>query len=423
MFKFIHAADVHLDSPLHRLDNYEGVPIDEFRQATRRAFENLIRLAISENAAFVLIAGDLYDGDWKDYNTGLYLVSQLRRLDDADIPVFILAGNHDAASRISKTLRFPENVRLFSVHDPETYYIDTLNVAIHGQGFASPAVKRDLSKHYPNAAVGYFNIGLLHTCATGREGHENYAPCSVEGLSSKGYDYWALGHVHAYEMLTTDPLIVFSGNIQGRHVRETGPKGCVLVSVDDDGRADAMFRPLDVVRWEFVHVDAGYAESGYDIIDRVSDRIDMLMETNGDMPMALRVHIEGETVVCDEILSDVERWINEIRSLAIDSGNRRIWVEKVKFDLGLPISGQVPKTPQGAVGELLQLFDELQSDENGRRLLLEELVDLQRRLPRELKMPLESDSSDDTWLDDLMAQVRPTLVSRLLRKGVRNADR
>jgi exonuclease SbcD len=423
MFKFIHAADVHMDSPLHRLDTYEGVPVDEFRQATRRAFENLIRLAISENAAFVLIAGDLYDGDWKDYNTGLYLVSQLRQLENAGIRVFLLAGNHDAASRISKTLRFPENVRLFSVDDPETYYIDELNVAIHGQGFASPAVKKDLSKHYPNAAAGYFNIGLLHTCATGREGHENYAPCSVEGLLSKGYDYWALGHVHAHEVLTTDPLIVFSGNIQGRHVRETGPKGCVLVNVDDDGRAEAMFRPLDVVRWESVHVDADQAESGYDIIDRVSDRIDMLMEKNGDMPMALRVHIEGETIVHDEILSDVERWINEIRSLAIDSGNRRIWVEKVKFDLGLPISGQVPKKQQGALGELLQLFDELQSDENGRRLLREELMDLQRRLPRELKMPLESDSPDSTWLDDIMAQARPMLVSRLLRKGVRNADR
>jgi hypothetical protein len=184
-----------------------------------------------------------------------------------------------------------------------------------------------------------------------------------------------------------------------------------------------VFRPLDVVRWESVHVDAGHTGSGYDIIDRVSERIDMLMETNGDMPMALRVHIEGETAVHDEILADAERWINEIRSLAVDSGNRRIWVEKVKFDLSASISGHVPKHPQGAVGELLQLFDELRSDEDGRRQLFEELIDLQRRLPRELKMMLENDRPDNHWLDDLMAQARPMLVSRLLRKGVRDADR
>ena len=146
MFKFIHAADVHLDSPLHRLDTYEGVPVDQFRQATRRAFENLIQLALDEKVSFVTIAGDLYDGDWKDYNTGLYLVSQLKRLNDTNIPVFILAGNHDAASRITKTLRFPENVRMFPVNEPATFYLDGPQVALHGQGFASASVKKDLSK-------------------------------------------------------------------------------------------------------------------------------------------------------------------------------------------------------------------------------------------------------------------------------------
>jgi DNA repair exonuclease SbcCD nuclease subunit len=423
MFKFIHAADVHLDSPLHRLDSYEGVPVDEFRQATRRAFENLIELAITEKVSFVLIAGDLYDGDWKDYNTGLYLVSQLKRLKDANIPVFIVAGNHDAASRISKTLRFPENVRLFSANDPETFYLNDLNVAVHGQGFATPAVKRDLSKKYSNAAAGYYNIGLLHTCATGREGHENYAPCSLEGLKSKGYDYWALGHVHAHEALAKDPLILFSGNIQGRHARETGPKGCVLVTVDDAGRADWAFRPLDVVRWESVHVDAGHAGSAYDLMDRVSDRIDMLLEVNGDMPLAIRVRIEGETRAHDELLSDVERWVNEIRSLAIDSGDRRIWVEKVKFDLGRPLSERFTETPEGAMGELLSLFDELQSDEKGRLQLLAELDDLQRRLPRELRMMLDSVEFGDGRLNDALAQARPMLVKRLLRKGPKDADR
>ena len=114
MFKFLHAADIHLDSPLHKLDHYEGAPVEEIRQATRRAFENLINLAIVEKVAFVLLTGDLYDGDWKDYNTGLYFASQMSKLREAGIPVYIIAGNHDAASKITKTLKLPEGIKIFS---------------------------------------------------------------------------------------------------------------------------------------------------------------------------------------------------------------------------------------------------------------------------------------------------------------------
>jgi exonuclease SbcD len=107
MLTFLHAADIHLDSPLHNLDLYEGAPVEEFRQATRRAFENLIHLAISEKVAFVLIAGDLYDGDWKDYNTGLYFTNQMRNLGEAGIRVAVIRSNHDAANTYcSKATKF-----------------------------------------------------------------------------------------------------------------------------------------------------------------------------------------------------------------------------------------------------------------------------------------------------------------------------
>jgi len=418
MFKFIHAADIHLDSPLHRLGAYEGVPVEAFRRATRRAFENLIQLAISKKVSFVLIAGDLWDGDWKDYNTGLYLVSCLKQLNTADIPVYMIAGNHDAASRISKTLRFPENVKMFSVDAPETITVEGLDVALHGQGFASPAMKKDLSKKYPEAVTGHYNIGMLHTCATGREGHESYAPCSIEALKSKGYDYWALGHVHTREILSEDPLILFPGNIQGRHIRETGPKGCMLVTVDDTGGTTPVFKSLDVVRWESVHVDARNCDSGYDILDRLSEEIERILEANGTIPMALRIHVHGETPVQSEILSDTERWLNETRALAIDAGSGQLWVEKVKFDLSPPLSDQPFQRAEGALGELLKLFDELQAGPQGKLQLFDELQDLQRKLPHELKMELELKNGGEEWLKYLMTRVRPMLVRRLLNKGI-----
>ena len=135
MIKFIHTADIHLDSPLHRLEAYEGAPVEEIRQASRRAFENLVELAVAENVDFVLVAGDLFDGDWKDYNTGLYFIKQIHRLKKADIDVFIVSGNHDAAGRMTRALPYPENVHVFSHKKPETQTLDTLKVAIHGQRF------------------------------------------------------------------------------------------------------------------------------------------------------------------------------------------------------------------------------------------------------------------------------------------------
>src|SRR6202011_3159455 len=136
MFKFLHAADIHLDSPLKGLERYEGAPVEQIRKATRRALENLVQLAVMEKVDFVLIAGDLYDGDWKDYNTGLFFLAQMARLRSAEIKVFILSGNHDAANQLTKHLRPPENVRFLSDRKPETVRLDEIGVAIHGQGFA-----------------------------------------------------------------------------------------------------------------------------------------------------------------------------------------------------------------------------------------------------------------------------------------------
>lgn len=415
MFKFLHAADVHLDSPLHKLDLYEGVPVDEFRQATRRAFVNLIEMAISENVAFVLIAGDLYDGDWKDYNTGLFLVNQMARLHDQNIPAFIIAGNHDAANKITKTLRFPDNVHLFPSAKPATFQIENINVALHGQSFSSAVVKKDLSQSYPDPAKGFYNIGLLHTCANGREGHEPYAPCSIDQLNNKGYDYWALGHVHKHEILQVDPPIVFSGNTQGRHIREIGPKGCVLVSVDDSGLSEIEFKPLDVVRWEVADVDATNVDRGYEVVDRFKQRLEQLIEENQNMPLAVRVYVKGETPVHDEMLSDMERWSNEIRSTAMDVGNDKVWVEKIKFRTRLPVSDKSLGQSDGAIGELLGLFEELKIDRAARFDLVSELADIDKKLPRELKEGPEGLRFDDDWLNDLLDQVRPMLVKRLLR--------
>ncbi|MCF8079871.1 MAG: DNA repair exonuclease [Desulfobacterales bacterium] len=417
MIKFIHAADVHIDSPLHRLEDYEGAPVDEFRKAARRAFENMVQLAVSEKVAFMLIAGDLYDGDWKDYNTGLFLARQMSRLDQAGIPVFIIAGNHDAASQITKKLRFPENVRMFPADRSSTFQLEDLQVAVHGQSFSSPAVKKNLAKDYPDPVSGFFNIGLLHTCANGREGHEPYAPCTVEDLSSKGYDYWALGHVHQYEVLSQDPPVVFSGNIQGRHIRETGTKGCVVVDVDDAGRSELTFTPVDVLRWARADVNAAGAEDPYRVVDLIRSELEKLLEKNDGIPLAVRVFVAGETKAHSDLLADPERWTTEIRSVAGEVGVNRIWVEKIRIETEPPLAGR-PLHKTGAIGELLELIEQLAEDPSARQELSAELADLDQKLPREIKDGPDGLHFDDPdWTADLLVKVQPMLIRRLLRRA------
>ena len=174
--KFIHAADLHIDSPLVGLCCYEGAPTERLREATRRALENLVALAIEETVAFVIIAGDLFDGPWRNMHTGLFTARQFRRLEDAEIGVYLVRGNHDAESQVRQKIKWPGNVHEFSVHRAETICLEGIAVALHGRGFAHPQVTDDPVPKYPSPVPGMFNIGVLHTNVDGSQGHDPYAP-------------------------------------------------------------------------------------------------------------------------------------------------------------------------------------------------------------------------------------------------------
>lgn len=416
MFKFIHAADIHLDSPLKGLERYDGAPVDQIREATRQALDNLVQLAITEEVAFVLIAGDLYDDDWKDYNTGLFFIGQMAELRNAGIPVVLLMGNHDAANKMTKVLRMPDNVRTLSHRKPDTIELQDYGVAIHGQSFAKAAVTDDLSAGYPTPRSGFFNVGMLHTCATGREGHEKYAPCTIDGLLSKRYDYWALGHVHKQEILREDPPIVFPGNLQGRHIRETGPKGCVIVTVDDSNAVSVQRHYLDAVRWEMCSIDATDAANREEALDRLGDVLNQLVQRNEGRLLAVRVQVSGACPAHDKIASQPERWLNEVRNAALQVGEA-IWIEKVISRTSRP-RGPDGEPTDGPLGEITEMIKELRSDEKRLTPLSGELEELKRRLPPELREGPDAIRLDDPqWLRQVLAEVQPMLVSRLLENG------
>lgn len=354
-FRFLHAADIHLDSPLHGLARYEGLPVEEIRGATRAAFDNLVARAIEEAVDFVLIAGDLFDGDWRDMGTGLYFARAMGRLDQAGIPVFILAGNHDAASVVTRSVPWPPNVRLFGSRKPETHVLPELGVAIHGQSFHTPATTDNLALAYPPAQPGAFNIGMLHTALAGRPGHEAYAPCSVDDLRAKAYDYWALGHVHDFERVSEDPPIVFPGNIQGRTIRETGAKGAVIVSVADRAVRAIDRIDLDVIRWVRADIDCSGASA--DLTERMRTALTVLHDRNdAGLPQIVRLSLVGATAAAGALHDRAAGLRDDARAIAA-AISPDLHIEKVKVLVTEP-AGDRPALG----GDLSALIEEAASD-------------------------------------------------------------
>lgn len=417
-FRFLHAADIHLDSPLQGLQRYEDAPIDRIRGATRRAFSALVDRALERRVDFVVIAGDLFDGDWRDYNTGLFLTGQLRRLREADVPVVMIAGNHDAANRMTRSLPLPDNVTMMGHARAETKRLDRWDVAIHGQSFARQAVCENLAAGYPRADSGLFNLGLLHTCLGGVEGHERYSPCTPAELDRLDYGYWALGHVHGRSSHGDGVPIEFAGNPQGRHAREVGPKGCLLVEVGAAGTARVTFERLDVVRWEVVRVDATGLDGEDDLHAGLDAALRVLLadEAGSDRLLAVRLRVEGPTILDDRLRGDGDRTSAALRSVANGREPGRLWVEKVEVATRRP-SREHP--PDGPMAELESIIRELRSDPAAIGGLVPELDELRKRLPTEVDgladRPL---LVDPDWLNERLDEVLP-LLGELLRDAGR----
>lgn len=412
--KLVHAADIHLDSPLRGLERYDGAPVDEIRGASRRALENLVELCRVEAADLLLIAGDVYDGDWRDYNTGLFFAAKMAELAREGVRVVVLRGNHDAASRITRHLRLPEGVEELATRAPETRVLEELGVAVHGQGYSRRDVTDDLARAYPDPVPGLFNVGLLHTALEGREGHDRYAPCSVDALRSKGYDYWALGHVHRREVVCEDPWIVFPGNLQGRHVQEAGPKGVTLVRVEDGVVRSVEPRELDAVRWTVCEVGADGARSAHDVVDLARESLARAVEEAGERTLAARVVVTGTSAAHGELSADPERWLHEVRAASLDLA-APVFVERVVLRTRTAIDLDALRRHDDPVGALLRSLDDLRGDEAGLEALVEELRDLEAKLPAEYRgHPDALDLRDPRAVAFLLDDVEQMLVPRLL---------
>jgi DNA repair protein SbcD/Mre11 len=415
-FRFLHASDVHLDAPLLGLSRYPGAPVDEVRQATRCSLTNLVDVAIDEEVAFVIVAGDLFDGAGRDYHSALFVVAEASRLREAGIPLVIASGNHDAASVVSKQLRPPDNVHRFPSTRPGSHVLENVPVVLHGQGFARPETRDNLAASYPAPRPGLLNIGVLHTNIDGRLGHAGYAPCGLDDLLRTGFDYWALGHVHARAVLSEEPWVVFPGCTQGRHIRESGRKGATLVSVED-GRITAVdHRDLDVLRWALIEISATDADED-ELLDRALEAVEAHAMAADSRLLAVRIVVSGQSELHRRLVAERVRMLNEFRSVVNGAGAGQVWLEQVRFETTAPIDVTRLLARDDAVGGLLRTLRSLPKDEEALLSLAEELVDLQRKLPADIADD-DFDLSDASMLARLVGDLEHLLLPRLSSSGV-----
>jgi len=349
MFRFIHTADLHLDAPLHSLALKDEVLSDLVGSATRGALEQIVTLCLEEDVHALLIAGDLYDRDLHSMKTAAFLTAQMERLNAAEIPVFIIRGNHDAASVITKELDLPPNVHVFSGHGG-TERIDEHGIAIHGVSFAKPQAPESLLPKYPAPVAGCFNIGLLHTSLAGSEGHDTYAPCSVSDIRNHGYDYWALGHIHKRQVHSEAPYIVMPGMPQGRDIGEAGTETVTLVSVSD-GTVTLEERRTSQIEFNRLPCALDGVEEWRDMIAGITAAI----KQTGSLAAGntiLRIELTGQTPLAWRARRDMDLLSEQIREAAEAIGT--VWIEKVVCHLRQPEASETREDPRFELQAIMQ---------------------------------------------------------------------
>lgn len=406
----VHAADIHLDSPLRGLGRLcDDDLANRLRLATRSAFDNLIDHCLTTKPDALILAGDLYDGDWRDYSTGVYFTDRMRDLGDAGIPVVLVRGNHDAESVISRSLTLPPNVAQLRTDRPETKVFEDAGLAVHGQGFATKAVSANLALDYPAPIRGLVNVGVLHTSVQGYANHDPYAPCSVADLTGRGYEYFALGHVHTREVLTGGrTTVAFSGNLQGRHPRELGPKGALDVRLSLEADAKVDFVELDVARWELLKVDvssAGDLSGAFDLIDTA---VGHTREDAGIRPVVARITLVGTSTLAGS-LADADLVGHEIRPRAARHG---VAVDRIRSVVTAPPDSR--RMPQAQRFALQLVIDGLLADPGGLRADPSLKPDLDALLAEvgQYTRGVEPDIASTGQFDDLATEACQRLLAR-----------
>ncbi|NPD18843.1 metallophosphoesterase family protein [Alterinioella nitratireducens] len=327
MTKILHTADVHLDSPLRSLALRDPELRDRVRTSSRTALTRIIDIALAEDVAALLIAGDLFDGAERSARTASFLTLQLERLREHGIRVFYIKGNHDAENPLTGELTLPDNVHVFDGRGCKVQLAE--DVWIHGVSFANRHAPESLLPKFPAPVEGAVNIAILHTSLAGAEGHDPYAPCTVGDLTDAGFDYWALGHVHRRQVHSKAPWVVMPGTPQGRDIGEPGPKSATLLTIDKAIEIEEV--PTSAVEFLHLQIDATDTDSDDALRDMLRRTLRDTARNLVSESAVIRLQLTGRTRRRWQVLRDQDVWKEAAAQYARETG--RLWLEKVVFDL------------------------------------------------------------------------------------------
>ena len=369
--RFVHAADLHLDSPFTGLRAAAPAHVaDAIYSATFRAYENIIELCIAEQVDALLIAGDVYDAADRSLRAQTRFVDGLEKLHDAGIRSFVCHGNHDPLDGWEARLAYPPRCHRFG---PEfegvpVFENDPGRAVVHGISFPRRDVAENLVSRLGDVDSDAFSIGLLHTNVGGNPGHAPYAPCSLDDLRRSGIDYWALGHIHTRQILQEQgPTVVYPGNPQGRHANETGARGVYLVEVDDSGRVDATFHAVDSIRWERLSVDIGDLATEQALLDALDNGMEQVSNDADGRPVIVRVTLEGRGEL-NQSLRQVDA-VDHLAEQINESWTGQspfAWCERIEDRTRVPFDRQERLAGADFLAEVLRTTD--QARENPERL-------------------------------------------------------
>jgi exonuclease SbcD len=385
--RFIHAADLHLDSPFRGMSALPERVRERVRESTFEALKELVALAIQEKVDFVLISGDVYDVSDRSLRAQIRFQKAVEHLAIEGIPAYIIHGNHDPEDGRAAKLVWPADVHFFASDHVETLQVvkqDRGMIAeIHGMSYGSSAVTENLALKFKRGQAEVCQIGLLHTNVDGDPHHDNYAPCRKQDLIDAGMHYWALGHVHTRQVMNLQPAIVYPGNIQGRSIRETGPRGCYLVDIDESGRAELTFHALDTVRWFQETLSVSSIPSEQMLKDRLGELLDRLRQDAKGRDGIVRIVLEGRSEIHERLRKGraLQELMDELREDEVERSSF-VWIESIEDRTASELDLAAVLEEKSFLGDLLRYAAALQSDDSALESFAEEALAALQGLPQ-----------------------------------------
>jgi exonuclease SbcD len=410
-FTFIHAADLHLDSPFKGLSKVPAAVRERLRESTFAAMRKLTELAKREKVDFVVLAGDLFDMAERSLRAQLRLQRELAALAELGIEVFVVHGNHDPESGRHAKLDVPHGVFVFGsgevgcrpAHNREGEVV----AHVYGISYLTPAVTDNLALRFKVQEGAPFHLAVLHANVDGNPSFDNYAPCRLDELVTSGFQYWALGHIHDRRVLHEYPHVVYPGNIQGRSIRETDHKGAYVVSVSGTGAIDMKFEILSDVLWQEQTISIEGLQREQELKERLLDLCDKLRVAGGGRPTIVRIRLDGRGVLNDRLLDPavVSEWLEELREWLGDPELTEAWVwpESIVVRTESPLRLEAVMEEEGFLGELLRMGKGATMSSEASASLVSEAMDSLRRQPHVRE-----------WLDSRTHEERMEWIKRAM---------